>query len=301
MDWFIIGLASAMLFGGVMVVDKRMLDRHFPSVSSFIFVAGVVQIVIGLVALAVAVPLLGLADVDGLVIGFWSGVVWALGLTFFFYGLRLEEVSRATPIYGTNPLFASLLAVVFLGERLSGLQVGAVAAIVIGAGLASYRPTPGRRGFISPRALAILLVGSALTGIAFVVNKEATTLSSFWLVFGGRSLGLGVGMAAFAYRRSLFANVAAALSNPTARRLYFGGEIVMASAAVTLLQLAITLGPISLVSALNSTRSLFVLAITLGLSTRFWNVLDEPMDRNTVTLKLASTALIVAGVIGLVL
>jgi len=52
---------------------------------------------------------------------------------------------------------------------------------------------------------------------------------------------------------------------------------------------------------LNSTRSLFVLAITLGLSTRFWNVLDEPMDRNTVTLKLASTALIVAGVIGLVL
>ena len=52
-------------------------------------------------------------------------------------------------------------------------------------------------------------------------------------------------------------------------------------------------------SALSGARPLFVLGLTVLLSTRFWNVLNEPLDRNTVVLKVVATALIVGGIVGL--
>ena len=46
---------------------------------------------------------------------------------------------------------------------------------------------------------------------------------------------------------------------------------------------------------------LMVLAASAALSTPFWNVLGEPLDRRTLGVKLASTVLIVGGVVALTL
>ena len=112
------------------MADKRLLDVYFPSAASFNFVLGAVQTVVGMVVVTVVISIGDMPGGDGVLLALSAGILWALGLSFFFFGLRLEEVSRAIPVFNTFPLFASLLAVLFLGERLTGAHWGAIAGVV---------------------------------------------------------------------------------------------------------------------------------------------------------------------------
>lgn len=283
-----------------MVLDKRLLGRHFPSVSSFNFMVGVVQGIVGATTLAVALPVMGYEG-TGIVIAYASGIIWAIGLSLFFFGLQREEVSRAAPIYGTYPLFTALWAAAFLSEQLTTVQWTAIVVTVLGAGLISINPQRrGRRGLMEPMALTVLVAGAAITGSAWVLNKQATLNTPFWLVFGSRALGMATGMAFLSYRPALRIHILQALRDPATRRLYIATEVALATLAVGMLQLAIFLGPVSLVSALNSTRSLFVLIITV-LFAGIWKVLDETVDGGALTLKATAVALIVGGLVALAL
>ena len=59
--------------------------------------------------------------------------------------------------------------------------------------------------------------------------------------------------------------------------------------------LALSLGSAALVTTLLSTRPVFVLLISASLSTRFWNLMNEPLTRDVLVLKSISTTIVVGG------
>jgi len=59
--------------------------------------------------------------------------------------------------------------------------------------------------------------------------------------------------------------------------------------------------PASIAATLFATRPLFVLVISGLLSTRYWNILNEPFSRDVLPAKLLFTTMIVAGVAGVLL
>jgi len=59
---------------------------------------------------------------------------------FFFRGVELIGPNRAAPIMYTIPVFASLLAIVFLGERLYPFHIAGFALVLAGVILATRRP-----------------------------------------------------------------------------------------------------------------------------------------------------------------
>jgi len=63
---------------------------------------------------------------------------------FFMFGISKIGVARAAPIKGSSPLFASLLAIAFLGERPQWHNLGGVVLIVLGIALVSSGRTEGR-------------------------------------------------------------------------------------------------------------------------------------------------------------
>jgi drug/metabolite transporter (DMT)-like permease len=73
-------------------------------------------------------------------------------------------------------------------------------------------------------------------------------------------------------------------------------EIVLAPAAIVLMFAAFNAGPASLVSTVISTRPLFVLLIAGLLSTKYLNLLDEPINRKNLPGKLFPILMIVVGV-----
>ena len=70
-----------------------------------------------------------------------SGAAGAASWLFYFNALRWAEVSRVAPIDKLSTPIAVVLAVLFLGERPTGLNWLGVAVMVAGAYLVSLRPT----------------------------------------------------------------------------------------------------------------------------------------------------------------
>ena len=296
MDWLTATLLSTFLIGIVTVFDRKLIADFFPTVASFNVVFAGAQFIMAPIVLAAALPLEGPPDASGAAIALVSGLFWAAGLLFFFHGLRLEEASRATPIYMTFPIFAAILAVIFLGESLNAVQWVGIFVVVVGAGAVSFQPSPGRKGFINPKAFVVLMAASVITAGALVLNKEAADSLGIWTLQGLRTLGMGVGMVALSVRPRHAAHVRQALSNPRAVWLFVTTELVLAPVAVLMLNLALARGSASLVSAVFAARPIVVLAVSAGLSTRYWNVLNERLDRSTLAVKAVSAFLVVAGV-----
>ena len=63
---------------------------------------------------------------------------------FFMFGIAKIGVARAAPIKGSSPLFAAVLAMIFLGERPEWYHLGGVVLIVAGIMLVSSGRTEGR-------------------------------------------------------------------------------------------------------------------------------------------------------------
>ncbi len=301
MTWVIAVLISTTLFAVVSILDKRLVAHVFPSAQSFNVAFGLLQAPIAALLFAIVLPTVGFDGSSGIPWAIASGVLWAGGITLFFHGLRLEEVSRATPIQMTAPIFTAVLAVTFLGESLNALQWTAIIVVVLGGATVTVRPELGWFRIANPRALVILLGASFVMGVAFVVSKEATNHMNVWAIQAFRAAGMGAGVLALQGRGRAFREARLMLRDRRAMGMLVLTEGIMAPIAAFMFVVALSLGPVSLVSAVSSSRPLIVLAASALLSTKLWNVLGEPLDRRTLGIKLASTAMIVGGVVALAL
>ena len=213
-----------------------------------------------------------------------------------FYGFSRLEVSRVIPIAHTYPVFVAIMASIFLGESLSAVQWVAIFITVAGAGLVTT--SRGQQASDTNKTFVYLLVllGSVLNAIANVTYKYALDGIEFWDLFAMRAVCLGVVLLAVGYQAGIVSQVRRLASNMACVRVFVIAEIVVAPAAIVAMLGALYLGPVSLASTLISVRPLFVLAITGILSMPMLRFLDEPFTRETLPLKLLSTAMVVVGV-----
>lgn len=105
---------------------------------------------------------------------FWRAVINLINMVTFYIGLRLTPLAEATALNFTAPLFATLLATVFLGEKVRlrrtlALAIGFTGAIVI------VRP-----GFaaLNPGALFVIFSATLWGGIMVTIKIMSRTDSS---------------------------------------------------------------------------------------------------------------------------
>ena len=294
MGWVLASLGSAVLFAGVSVLDKRILAAHVPGLSGFYALVGVLQLAIAAVA-GLAVPWEG-ASTTAALLALVSGVLLGGSLLLVFYALGMLEVSRVVPIQNTYPVPVAIMAVVFLGEHLSLVHWLAIALVVAGAGLVTVGQgeLPGDR---SRRLVFVLVfVASAIFAVAMVASKAALEEMDLWNILALRSLALGAVLLIPGLMPNGLRQARVILSNGRSVGLIFFAEGVLALAAMYTMLLALSLGPASLASTVMSTRPVFVLIISVLLSTRLWHLLDEPLTKDVLALKFTSTAMVVGGV-----
>jgi len=105
---------------------------------------------------------------------FWRAVINLINMVAFYFGLSLTPLAEATALNFTAPLFATLLATVFLGEtfrirRTVALAVGFAGAIII--------LRPGVEA-INPGALFVIFAAVLWGGIMIMIKLMARTDSS---------------------------------------------------------------------------------------------------------------------------
>ena len=295
--WIIVALCSSALFAVVTIIDKRLLDHHLQGVS-------VLYLWIALVLTGYCLPIILFAGIprhvptESLIMAFASGISIGIGLAAMFIGLKSDEATRAIAITQTNPIAVAILAIYFLDETLNVVQWVSIVLIIIGAILISLRKFADHRVFLPSRSMPVLLISSIGLGTGFFSAKYALGYLDIWEVFPLQQLGVVFVFTAFALP-SVWKNLFISLRKKNTLLLMIFGEGVLPIIAIILGLLASDLGPISLVSAVLSTRPLFVFIISTFLSTSQWKLMDDKLTKQTLLIKGVSISLIITGIVGL--
>lgn len=297
MSWIVIALASGVTWAGVSIVDKTLLQNYFRSHVTLWLAISLPQ---GIVGLAFVGGFAWSSDLTstGTLWAFISGAISGLSGLFLLYALKSQEVSRVAPIAQTSPIFAAILAFVFLDETLTLVQWVAVMATVAGAILLSTHRDTEHHNLFLDRSFFPLMLASILMAVAHVVSKAALDTLSVPLVHGLRSLGLSTVLfwASIPSKDARHELMRLVRSRSNGLVLVAVGDMGLALGAVLLFLWALSTGPVGLVSALGVTRSLFVLLFSTLLTLKFGDILGEKVTPRALGLKLISITLIVAGV-----
>jgi len=270
-----------------------------PSLSAFYISVGLGLITYAVITLVITGIPRG-ASVDRLAAAGASGLCWGGALGMMFWGYKYEEASRASAIIHTFPVFVALLAVTLLGEVLSAGQWAAIVLVVIGAFLVSLRGFSEGGMLRLNRAFPILIAASLFTALAHLTNKYALGELPIWFVYAMRNFGMGT-VFAFLWRPGTFGQVLQVVRHKESLAVLLLAEYILAPLAILLNVAATSFGPVSLVSTLTASRPFSVFIYGTLLSIPAIGLLNEPLNRNTLGIKLVPVVMIIGGIAALTL
>jgi drug/metabolite transporter (DMT)-like permease len=163
--------------------------------------------VLGLVAIAIVVAALGRWPQFSAAQVPWAlalAVVGTLSLVALYRAFALGPIAIVSPIVASYAALSVIGIVVFLGERLSGGQVAAIAAVFVGVIVASTDARELRRSLGNPvEGVRIGLAATIGFGIWGVILSAATHAADlFALIMIWRVIGIAMVAAYVAYRRT---------------------------------------------------------------------------------------------------
>jgi bacterial/archaeal transporter family protein len=298
LPWIALALLSAALLALSNMLDKAVVHSYVATPLTMPLMIGIAHSLLGITILAI-VGLPDGATTSAILLAITSGALIGVGGLMWILVLYRQEVSRVVPVTQTAPIFAAILAVLFLGETMSTGQWLSVGATVTGAILISLKIGERYRDILIQRSFFILITAAIVLATANIIAKTAVADMSIIHTHGLRSVGLGGVFFIASLRRPAIDNVRALVAQRSPGLLLFGfNEIVIANSALLLLLGALSQGPASLVLALAGTRAMFIVVFTTTLALAWKGALGEDTTRRTLAIKASAVALIVAGIIG---
>jgi uncharacterized membrane protein len=254
--WILIAIFSAVSISLVNILDSHFITRRFRDFATYMLPVSVCVLGFGL-AVFILNPLPeGLATTP-LAVAILSGLLRSVSVTITLRTMSTEEVSRIIPVVYSYPIFVAIMAATLLGEELLLLDWVAIFAVVCGAIMVSLKYNGGRAIYMG-RSFWHLVLASILLAGADITAKYAIGYVSSWNMFWISSFCMGTMFLAIGLRPRVFRELVRLTGKVRTFGLLLFTESLAMVAAMALF-LAISLGPVSLVSAIVASRPIFVL------------------------------------------
>jgi drug/metabolite transporter (DMT)-like permease len=249
----VLALTSALVSAGATIFIRQGLRTSGPLTGFWI------NLVMGVVALWAAVALTGgPGPVSAKAFAYFvlAGLLGTVaGRLFRFLAIDRVGASVATALINLNPMIATILAIVLLGERVTAPIVIGTLVIVAGTTLLSLS---GQHLGFRPRLLWLPILSATCFGMVSILRKlglggagpiigTALNVTTAAVAFGAFMLATGQRDALIARGRPL---------------LYFAAAGFMENTAVFLNIVALGMGTVSVVTPLYGTSPIFVLLLS---------------------------------------
>jgi len=298
--WIALALASTGVAALVNTLDSHFLSRRLPGLRSYLLIIGFITAIVAIVMLFLfpfphdtGLRIYGLA--------FISGMLRVGAMSALLYAMKKEDISRIMPLASTAPIFVAVMAAAFLGESLKYTQWLAIAVVVSGAILISFKRGEDGAARFHASSFFLVIGSSVLFATSDVFNKYTLDFISYWNSSSLSFLFTSLAFIVMCLRRDVLRQIAG-MARPWHISAGVALNEVAAMFSLVLGFWAIQNGPVSLASTVFNTKPLFVFiyALILGrLSPGF--LLDSVGDRRGLAIKGAATLLIVAGIAIIVL
>ena len=248
-----LALVAAVLSAGATIFIRQGL-RTSGSLSGFW-----INVLVGMIAIWVAVAVTGgPGPVSPKAFGYFvlAGLVGTVaGRLFRFVAIERVGASVAAALINLNPMVATILAIVLLGERVTLPIVVGTLVIVLGTVLLSL--SGSRLGF-APRLLWLPILSATCFGMVSILRKLG--LGGAGPIIG---TALNVTTAAVAFAAFMLATGQRDALIVRGRALaYFAAAGLMENAAVFLNIVALGMGTVSVVTPLYGSSPIFVLLLS---------------------------------------
>ena len=297
MPWTTLLFSATVLIAAGTLVEKVLVSRHLPSAQVFLGWFALATLPHALV-MSYLYPIPDGVPLRHVLVIFAGGVSWGIAANLMYRVLRNAEVSRVWPIVNINPVYVAIMSSLLLGEALGLFRWGGIVLAVLGTVLISFQPAGSGKGFTFDRAFFILLLASFFMAAGQIMQKyaleEMEPLTAFWLLRVGMFAALAVNLRGDSIRQ-----IAASARRPSTLIMVVGVEFIVFPVAMLLILNATAVGSVSVVATVIGTVPVWVFILSTLLSTKRWNVMNEPLRRDTLVLKAVAIALIVAGITGI--
>ena len=291
MDWLMFAFMAPVFWAVGVVIDKHILTKHMPDPFSYQLLYTITEAPILLLLLFTSISSALPWSLLGIVAGF--GIY--PGLILYFKAMAIEEASRVISMWYTSPILVLLLAYVFLEEKLSLPSYLGVVFLVLGAIFISYRREEGKKPVMSPALGLILASGVVFAGYEVLTKYVLGAIDYlsylFWNFVGTATIGFSL-FCLPKIRGNFLSDIKRVNRTVLLWRIVNTSLGIIAS---VFYYIAISGGPVSLVSAASSLEPFFVFAFTLLLSLFVPKILKEETGKRVVTIKALAIVLIVAG------
>lgn len=291
-DWATAAVLAAASIGLVNIIDSHLIANRMPSFRSFLIPPGILMAVFA----AVIGGIYGLPPgLDGwpLAAVLGSVILRVLAITISLQTMRTEEVSRIIPVVHTYPIFVALAAVPLLGESLLWLDWVAIVTVVSGAVLISLRGGIGRPR-LGPSFYKLMGASLMMAG-ADVTAKYALDYVNYWQLYWLAAVAMAVIFLGIGLRRQAWRQLRD-MAQRNRTMLLIGANESIGLLGGLLLFFAISSGPVSLVSTINSSRPFFVLVFAIIASLVVPSYGRWRGGRRTLILRVVATLMIVGGI-----
>ena len=291
MDWLVFALLSPVFWGLNNVFNKFLMVKKFRGYYSLVSYLNILDLFFAAILFFVTpinsnFPYFIFAMVVGLlpVFAFW----------FYTKALMIEEISRITPLFQFIPIFVVFLSAIFLNEILNVQKYFGVILIVVASILILYKRSESGKSLSS--AFRLMIPFSFILSIYTILLKLLLDYLNYWSIFFWMIIGsfFGVlGLLSFSKPRKEFVKSLPSLGVRTFI-VAFSGECAYLLGVICSL-IAMSLGYVSLVSALSGLQHFFVFVYMLVLSLFMPKILEEEINGQILLLKIFAIALMFIG------
>lgn len=284
------------------LISKWLLINSIPQPLVFTFYVGLLN----LVALFI-IPFGGFFILPGvyLLLALCSGAAFAWAMYTMAQALHIDQASQVAPmIGGLQPLFVIIFAAWFLSEQLRPSQYIGVILLIVGSLLMALEIGHRQRHTLLPfkrrswftESIRYILASSLLFGLSYALLKFVYQEQNFVSGFVWSRIGTFLFVACLALLPGNWRRIKQALAHGQTKTstLFVLGQI-FGAASFLIIAYAISLGPVSVINAMQGIQYAVLFVLILFLGKRYKHLLDEPLTRPIIIQKIIGTIVIITG------
>ncbi len=297
MNWFLISLIGPLLWALVNHIDKYIISKYFTGrgVGSLVIFTGASGFLISLGILIFRPDSVFINFFNALFIAI-NGAILVVSFIPYLYALEDEEASWASSLFQLIPIYGYFLALIFLGEKLTLIQIIGSILVIIGAIIISTNFVGKIKFKLKPFLLmslsSFLIALNALIFKIIAIDSDFVGVA-FWEYIGGAIFGLGLFSFSRLYREQFIATIAKSRTrvltiNLVSELLNIGAKLAANFASL--------LAPLVLVWVVNGLQPMFVLIYGIIITLFMPHLGKEDLSLHNVIKKVIAMIVIFIGI-----
>lgn len=293
MLWLLIAIVAYIFYALVFIIDKYVVSRPLPHPVVYTFYVGVLSLGVWVLA-PFSLEVLSKRD---MLLAFLAGVAQVLGWVCFFTALNKGEVSRVSPFVGAFiGVFTFIFSYFLISERLTQKQLLALVFLLLGSLIIVFKFKRNQTKERLQKNIFILALFASLffsvfwVVTKFIYNQNSFIPSTIWIRTGAAFVSL-LFLIPSKYRQLIFSKLRS--TKGETNRTIILGRIFSVFAAFGI-YVAVYLGSVTIVNALQGLQYIFILIIALFLYKKI-PLLKEEIKREVIIQKVIAIIFIGLG------